>query len=132
MKNPTISTGKSLLIILAVLIVLPVGCTMLFGGTNPSTAPNGTAQNSTPNYRIAVLSCAEQRIKGMLKSPSTADFPWGTSKAQITLVEGTTYEVSSYVDAQNSFGAMIRSNYTCRVTYEPNTTMCETRCKLEE
>lgn len=62
---------------------------------------------------------AEDNIKKILKSPSTADFPggflspfedWSFSK------NGTSYTVSSYVDSQNGFGAMIRSQFT--ITYE--------------
>ena len=62
---------------------------------------------------------AEDNIKKILKSPSTAEFPggfltpfedWSFSK------NGTTYTVSSYVDSQNGFGAMIRSQFT--ITYE--------------
>lgn len=30
---------------------------------------------------------------------------------------GNTFTVRHYVDAQNSFGAQLRSPYTCRLTY---------------
>ena len=62
---------------------------------------------------------AKEHIKKILKSPSSAEFPggflspfedWSFSK------NGTSYTVSSYVDSQNSFGAMIRSQFT--ITYE--------------
>lgn len=62
---------------------------------------------------------AEDNIKKILKSPSTAEFPggflspfedWNFSK------NGTNYTVSSYVDSQNGFGAMIRSQFT--IVYE--------------
>lgn len=61
----------------------------------------------------------EEHIKKILKSPSSAKFPggfltpfegWSFSK------NGTGYTVTSYVDSQNSFGAMIRSSFT--ITYE--------------
>lgn len=49
-------------------------------------------------------------INECLKSPSTAEYPfideWSYSKSNGIIT------VSSYVDAQNSFGAMIRSNFT--------------------
>jgi len=57
---------------------------------------------------------SEDSVKSVLKAPSTAEFPggffdpytdWGFSK------DGNTYKVSSYVDSQNSFGAMIRSEF---------------------
>lgn len=61
---------------------------------------------------IAVL--CENRVKDQLKAPSTADFP--------SLMRSVRYSsgrrvatLSSYVDAENSFGAKVRTNFTCRV-----------------
>src|SRR4030042_1131474 len=51
-------------------------------------------------------------VKKQLKAPSTADFPW-YDDSFVTDLGGGRYIVSAYVDAQNSFGAQIRSNYTC-------------------
>lgn len=54
-------------------------------------------------------------VTSILKAPSTAKFPggfltpyegWAFSK------KGNVYSVSSYVDSQNSFGAMMRSKFT--------------------
>lgn len=53
-------------------------------------------------------------VQDRLKSPKSADFPW---VIQATAGPNDTYSVVSYVDAQNSFGAMIRTNYLCRVKY---------------
>ena len=52
-------------------------------------------------------------VEAILKSPSTADFPW--FDWQITKDYKTQIAtVSSYVDAQNSFGATIRSYFTLK------------------
>ena len=51
-------------------------------------------------------------VKRRLKSPSTADFPGGVAG---TITERGTIVVTSHVDSQNSFGAMIRTNYVCEV-----------------
>lgn len=56
---------------------------------------------------------AKYAVEEQLKSPSTADFP-SVNKASITK-SGTTYTVSSYVDAENSYGATIRTNFTVTV-----------------
>lgn len=48
-------------------------------------------------------------IKAQLKAPSTADFtdePWD--------VDGDVYTATGSVDAQNSFGAKLRSRYVCK------------------
>jgi hypothetical protein len=58
---------------------------------------------------------ASNLIKALpLKSPSTADYqpPYSATKTATN-----TYEVSSYVDSQNGFGAMIRSYWTVNLKY---------------
>ena len=55
-------------------------------------------------------------VKSMLKSPASADFP-ASSSANIQELENKVFEVRSYVDAQNSFGAVIRTDFYCKVQY---------------
>jgi len=51
-------------------------------------------------------------VKRQLKAPSTANFPWSSSDGvSIRRKGGCRFEVSAYVDAENSFGAKIRSPY---------------------
>lgn len=64
---------------------------------------------------VLALTGAEQVVKEKLKAPSTAKFSsWGETK--ITKIKDNTYLVKGYVDAQNGFGAMIRSNYSVEIT----------------
>jgi hypothetical protein len=56
----------------------------------------------------------EQFVSRRLKAPSSADFSWPHD----TTISGSgdgPYTVIGWVDAQNSFGAKIRSNYACEV-----------------
>lgn len=59
--------------------------------------------------------CAKDIVLSSLKSPSTAEF-CSYSEANILYNGGTAYTVYGYVDAQNSFGAMLRSNFTVTLT----------------
>jgi hypothetical protein len=53
-------------------------------------------------------------VKNAMEAPSTAEFPdYHTFRA--INEPGGTYSVDGYVDAQNSFGAKIRSVFTCVV-----------------
>jgi hypothetical protein len=52
----------------------------------------------------------EQHIKDELKAPATARF--GDEITRVNLGGGR-YRIQSYVDAQNSFGALIRTKYVC-------------------
>lgn len=59
-------------------------------------------------------------IKRVLKSPSSAKFPH-YSEVEIYPAGLCSFQIDSYVDSQNSFGAMIRSYYVAVVTYDEKT-----------
>jgi len=52
-------------------------------------------------------------VKDRLKSPSSAKFPgiFDGQKDHITKLGNQKYQIISYVDSQNSFGAMIRAQF---------------------
>jgi TPR repeat protein len=61
------------------------------------------------------IGAAEQLIRGKLKSPSSAKFsPYKETSRRKTYDDGAVqyYVVSGWVESQNSFGAMLRSDYT--------------------
>lgn len=62
---------------------------------------------------------AQKFVLQYLKSPATADFP--SSATQTSKVSDCRYVVTSYVDAQNSFGAQIRSTWGVDIEYLPAT-----------
>lgn len=68
------------------------------------------------NKSMAYVMC-ENWVKDRLKSPSTAEFPSVFSgKLDNVYKDGTTYSVTSYVDSENSFGATLRTGFTCETT----------------
>lgn len=58
--------------------------------------------------------CAEF-TRDRLKAPSTADFPEYNDRGVIIRHSGNAWTVTSYVDAENSFGGNIRTHFTCVV-----------------
>lgn len=58
-------------------------------------------------------------VENNLKSPSTAQFPYYDpdhgGPPTIVKIDDYAYEVYCYVDSENSFGAMIRTQYFCRL-----------------
>jgi len=59
---------------------------------------------------------AHERVLQVLKSPSTADFGlWDEKATKWNDGEYYGYTIKGYVDSQNGFGAIIRSNYTVNV-----------------
>lgn len=52
-------------------------------------------------------------VTKQLKSPGTADFPF--SDFVFSQVRDNTITIKSYVDSQNSFGALLRTNYVIQL-----------------
>jgi hypothetical protein len=70
---------------------------------------------TTDHTTMAFVIC-QLYVESMLKAPTTADFP-ASINSNIRELENNVYEIHSYVDAQNSFGAMIRTPWYCKVQY---------------
>lgn len=79
---------------------------MIFSSST-SSSPNGDDVG-------AYVAC-QQWVEEQLKAPSTAEFPT-TSSVDISN-KGAQWTVNGYVDAQNGFGAMIRTDFTCTATH---------------
>jgi hypothetical protein len=60
---------------------------------------------------------AESFVQRSLKAPATAKFP-SANEYVATRLDRQTWKVTGYVDAQNSFGAMLRSHWTVTLRYE--------------
>jgi hypothetical protein len=67
-----------------------------------------------PTWASALVDC-EKAIKTQLKSPSTAKFSDidGKNIALEDKEDRKKFRVIGWVDAQNSFGAMLREHYVC-------------------
>jgi hypothetical protein len=90
---------KKLLIVIATFLVL--------GFCGIALDPNYHLENLQASACVAAQNYVEKR----LVAPSTASFPW----RGCTYFEGVDqgeWVLNSYVDAQNRFGAKIRTHYT--------------------
>lgn len=91
----------SIMFIVVILGFFVYGVFIAFGG------------NTSNNSEVWVL--AKHEVETNLKSPNSAKFPsMRSDQVRITEVGGK-YIVKSYVDAENSFGASIRSNFTVTI-----------------
>ena len=68
----------------------------------------GDTKPPRPNYN-AQIAQAQEFVRAGLKSPASASFPWTDYK--VYDLGGDKWIVSSYVDAQNGFGANIRTRW---------------------
>lgn len=64
---------------------------------------------------------SQKLVRQNLKAPSTAEFPMWTEENCKVTHNGASWTVTSFVDSQNGFGAMIRSDYVAKMTYNPST-----------
>lgn len=56
-------------------------------------------------------------IQNKLLSPGSAQFEIGTDG--VKKINDTTFIVNSYVDSQNKFGALLRSEYSLKIIFHP-------------
>lgn len=78
--------------------------------------PTETSEPTVKNSMLYVI--AQEAVKQELKSPSTANFPYSSEAIFIGGLTDSIYNVGSYVDSQNGFGAMIRSDFNVRLKYK--------------
>ena len=75
---------------------------------------------------LLAFNYSEEFVKERLKSPSTASFPRSSEKRDyITKLGENKYLIEAWVDSQNGFGAMIRSKYSCTITFVDDKVRCE-------
>ena len=61
---------------------------------------------------IGAWTVCERAVEGRLASPATAAFP-SFSRDAVTEVDSASYLVAAYVDAENYFGGLVRSDFIC-------------------
>jgi hypothetical protein len=94
------------------IIVILIVFVFLIGVFTPSEVEKFTPTNDTAYHY------AESKIKDMLKAPSTADFPSYSERVGHVQRLGNEFTINSWVDSENSFGAKIRTKFSCKVIYE--------------
>lgn len=80
-----------------------------------SQDPHTPSKPYTGGPASARMVC-EDALRVLLKSPSTAKFS-GNSSTRTQEVASGVWTVHGYVDSQNSFGAVLRTNYFCKAKY---------------
>lgn len=76
--------------------------------------------NRRCNDGVMAVIMSERFISQHLRAPSTAKYPSANS-ANVAKTGDCSFRVVSYVDAQNAFGAMLRSPYQIDMEYLPDT-----------
>lgn len=123
-----VSTTKNIItgvIIVVVLFLIWKGCS---GDDKVQEAVNkGDYMADTSNMKLNAYTYAKEYVTSILKSPGSADFPTRSYEEAISHINtrDSTYYMSGYVDSQNSFGALMRTNFKLTLKYlggDPNLT----------
>ena len=94
---------------------IPIETTASTERKTKSDNSNSNSKYSEDKTKLIIKMYVEDIIKEKLKSPSTAKFP-SLNDWSIYEKSYNTYSVSSYVDAENGFGAEIRTYFSLTVT----------------
>ncbi len=119
--NKKASTGVlvgclNVVFVVAISLVL-VTCS---GPNEPPRTPEQAAQEKAErlvkDLKLHAFGICKKVVEQSLKAPATAEFS-GFTWESVRKRPMDVFEVRSYVDAQNSFGAQIRTNFSCRLHY---------------
>lgn len=121
-KSPTTNVGKIADRFLGFIVLAIITGFLINHCSQPKTPEDIAAEaaeiNESCRNGMNAQSMSEVFIKERLKAPSTAKFPsrWADG-VTIMYLGDCTSRVESYVDSQNGFGAMIRSRYVVKLSY---------------
>jgi hypothetical protein len=85
---------------------------------------NDDKKESKKPTKIDALIKSETFVEQKLKAPSTAKFGWDAVD-RVKQINDSTFEINNYVDSQNSFGAMLRQNYSCTIIFDGEEVKCK-------
>ncbi|MEP3457469.1 MAG: hypothetical protein ABJN64_02610 [Tateyamaria sp.] len=77
------------------------------------------ARECGERQHISAFVMSQNPVSTTLRAPSTADFP-SFSSIRVTSVGSCRFRVDAYVDAQNGFGAQIRTQYQALMERDPD------------
>ena len=120
MEKKRIEDGKSLKTVLIVIIFfLSIAFFLIY-----QSKKNSSFGNSKEYIKLNCAVLAENGVKANIKSPTTAVFNYisGDYNDYVKLISVTDsiYEVIGTCDAENSFGAKLRENFTVKIKNENN------------
>ena len=86
--------------------------------------PDSDPDEEKPNFgKTEALIQSQNCMEKYLKSPGSAEWCYGDH--QVVVWDDTTFYIRSCVDSQNSFGGLMRTNYSCKIIYHPATDFAE-------
>ena len=130
-RPPTKKEGCFAQLIIAALIVLAIlGIRSCFFGESEPKEEEKEIEVFKPSKQDAAVQ-SHLCVQAYLKSPGSADFPYQDDDA-IDQINDSTFVIVSYVDSQNTYGALVRTYYKTTVVFDKNGKAECKDLKLEE
>ena len=109
--------GIGCLIVLVLIVIGAIASALGLTSGSDSGSVKGDGGQEVSDDRAAAADVCEQFVRDRLKAPDTATFrdPYGDQISYTGDGDGP-ITVDSSVDSENSFGAKLRSTYTCTVS----------------
>lgn len=95
------------------ILAFVIACIIFFGMCSSTTLKSAVRKPSKTDALIASFDCCRK----ILKSPRSAEFEYGNEEQKVLQINDYTFELANHVDSQNSFGAMLRAKYFCKLTF---------------
>jgi flagellar basal body-associated protein FliL len=108
-KSKSEKIGLTVLTILSLTIVVVFFVGVFVIGSNSTAEPG--------DEKVIAYSKSQEYVKEQLKAPSSAVFPSYFEINVFYYSNSDEYVVKAYVDAQNSYGAMLRKEYKSTLRY---------------
>jgi hypothetical protein len=84
--------------------------------TNVNSSSNTPAPIDERLIRVKFVRVCHEIITDQLKAPKTAQFRESLDEDDAITTVGNDLNLVTYVDSENSFGALIRTNFNCSYT----------------
>jgi hypothetical protein len=102
---------NGLAVVLVLGIVLVGAIVWITGGYGGRGATSTAGGQPDQGDELGAWVVCQQQMDEMLKAPATAEYP---SRSEVSIRKsGGTYTVRGWVDSQNGFGALVRTDFIC-------------------
>ncbi len=107
-------------------IILCIACALFnVTCTNPDRDHSNNSSLESKHDKFTAYKHASNFVRQQLKFPRTAEFPDAVEKeGHITDQGRGVFVIDSWFYSQNSYGATLRKNFSCKITFAVGTIVC--------
>lgn len=108
----------TIIVIIIIAFLCIIGASTMFKDNHSINENSNYSNSSYNNLNASCYYYSQRLVKEKLKSPKSAEFP--KYSAEFISRDEDTVTVSAYVEADNSFGAHVKTNYIATIQLKNN------------